>query len=291
MIIVRLTGGLGNQLFQYAIGRKLALHHKTELVLENSFYINTPKKATPRKYELCHFNIKARCTTSEERAKLFLYTNSITKRIKRFFPSVGKFYFFTEQQLHKKIYLHLTKNSFLDGYWQSENFFTNIKKNIIEDLQIIPAMSANDIAIADKITSTNSISLHIRRGDYVSYAPANATHGLCGLDYYIKSISYIEQHIENPMFFIFSDDIKWVSEHLKINHPYLYVDHNSSDTAFQDLRLMSMCKHNIIANSSFSWWGAWLNQNQQKLVIAPKRWFANEQKDSSEIIPASWITL
>ncbi len=290
MIIVRLTGGLGNQLFQYAMGRKLALNHKTELILENSFYVNTPRKATPRKYELHNFSIKARCTTSEERARLFFYTNSITKRVKKFFPSLGRFYFFAEQQLHKKNYLHLPRETFLDGYWQSEFFFLDIKKEIIEDFKIIPAMSARDIETASKITSTNSISLHIRRGDYVSHASANSTHGFCGLDYYMKSISYIEQCTEKPVFFIFSDDIEWTSKNLKINHPHFYVDHNNSDTAFQDLRLMSMCKHNVIANSSFSWWGAWLNQNQQKIIISPKQWFANKKKDSSKITSESWIT-
>ena len=138
------------------------------------------------------------------------------------------------------------------------------------------------------ISQTNSVSLHIRRGDYVSNQKTNQTHGTCDLDYYQRCITEIEKEVENPYFFVFSDEIEWVKENLKINHPAEYVDQNTGDKSYEDMRLMSQCKHNVIANSSFSWWGAWLNSYPDKIVFAPKRWFASDKHNTKDLIPEGW---
>ena len=145
------------------------------------------------------------------------------------------------------------------------------------------------MSMLDNILKTTSISLHIRRGDYLT--PENAeTHCLCSPSYYQNAIQYIVQRVENPHFFIFSDDITWVFDNFKMPYPYTIVNVNDSYTGYYDLELMRNCKHNIIANSTFSWWGAWLNENPNKIVIAPQRWFMN-QEEEIDIIPSSWVRL
>ena len=142
--------------------------------------------------------------------------------------------------------------------------------------------------ILDKILETNSVSLHIRRGDYVSLDYVNKIHGVCALDYYKRAIEYITKRVNPPHFFLFSDDIDWVVENLKMEHPFTVVDINKGK-GWLDMNLMKQCKHNIIANSSFSWWGAWLNENPQKIIIAPEKWTARKQK--CDIVPLGWVKL
>jgi hypothetical protein len=151
-------------------------------------------------------------------------------------------------------------------------------------------LSGKNADIAEQIGRVNAVSLHVRRGDYVKNPKTTATHGLCSLDYYHTAIRYIYETVEQPYFFIFSDDMAWVKEHLKIDAPCQYVDHNQGKESFNDMHLMSLCKHHIIANSSFSWWGAWLNSSPEKIVIAPNKWFAN-QNNIKDLLPNDWVTL
>jgi hypothetical protein len=136
----------------------------------------------------------------------------------------------------------------------------------------------------------NAISLHVRRGDYANNPKTKATHGLCSLDYYQASVRQMAQKVARPHFFIFSDDMEWVQGNLKIDFPCVFVEHNRGAESYNDMRLMSLCKHHIIANSSFSWWGAWLNPNMEKIVIAPRKWFAS-QTAVPDLFPAGWIIL
>ena len=148
-------------------------------------------------------------------------------------------------------------------------------------------MSVADKKVLEDINTTNSIAIHVRRGDYVSVESVAQTHGVCSLNYYRRAIDFVTHKVENPQFFIFSDDPEWVSEHLSTGYPTSYVIHNGPEEAFQDLRLMSLCQHQIIANSSFSWWGAWLNKNAEKIVIAPRRWFL-DKRNTSDMCPENW---
>lgn len=143
----------------------------------------------------------------------------------------------------------------------------------------------------DIIKSCNAVSLHIRRGDYISNATTNTIHGTCNLDYYKRAVEYIKKNSVSPIFFIFSDDIDWVKDNLHLNEKHYYIDWNNADTNYEDMRLMSLCKHNVIANSSFSWWGAWLNNNPKKIVIAPQKWFNDSKLNTFDVIPEKRIKI
>lgn len=185
---------------------------------------------------------------------------------------------------------NLTGDIYLDGYWQSEMYFREYADEVREDFTFKLPMTKVNAELAKQISQVNAVSLHVRRGDYVGNAKTTATHGLCSLDYYRAAILHITDQIDNPHFFIFSDDIAWVKENLRVDLPHQYIEHNSGSESYNDMRLMSLCQHHIIANSSFSWWGAWLNPSLEKVVVAPKRWFANET-NVQDLLPESWVRL
>jgi hypothetical protein len=181
-------------------------------------------------------------------------------------------------------------SSYLVGYWQSEKYFVKHKEVIRQELTFKNELSPENLATASSLLKTASVSLHVRRGDYVSSQATNDVHGVCTLDYYRNAISHMARSVESPRFFIFSDDINWVKANLQLDFPCEYIANNVGANSYVDMRLMSMCKHNIIANSSFSWWGAWLNSNPNKIVIAPKKWFA-KALSTEDLIPAKWVVL
>ena len=185
---------------------------------------------------------------------------------------------------------NLKDDIYLDGYWQSEKYFHEYANQIREYFTFRLPFSNKNAEIAERIAKANAVSLHVRRGDYANSPKTTATHGLCSLDYYRVAIDYVIAHVIQPHFFIFSDDIAWVKANLNIGSSAFFIDHNANQESYNDMRLMSLCKHNIIANSSFSWWGAWLNQNAEKIVIAPKQWFS-KSTDTSDLIPAGWVRL
>jgi hypothetical protein len=288
MIIVRLCGGLGNQIFQYAAGRSLSQMRGTDLVLDVSWYKNTPSSNTARQYELIHYPIQARVANRNEERLCHLYSSRILKRI----PIVNwpwrrhqeaSFEFDTNfQNLHDKTYL--------DGYWQSYKYFENVADIIRIELMPLRSPSPLDEEIGNQILATQSVSVHVRRGDYVTQKSAASTHGICQLDYYNAALNAIKQVVPNAHFYVFSDDPGWSKTNLIIPGPAVFVEHNSEATAFQDMHLMSKCRHHVIANSSFSWWGAWLNPRKDKRVIAPKRWFMDDRSTDS-LTPTEWIRL
>jgi hypothetical protein len=187
--------------------------------------------------------------------------------------------------------LQLHDNIYLVGYWQSERYFADIREVLLQEFTVASPLSGRNRALADAITGCNAVSMHIRRGDYVSNATTAAFHGVCDLDYYESAIEQIDTFVDQPHIFVFSDDHAWTRQHLHLQGKVTYVDHNDPDQGHEDMRLMSLCKHNIIANSTFSWWGAWLNRNPNKTVIAPRCWFADASIDTSDLIPSSWIRL
>jgi hypothetical protein len=288
MIVVKIMGGHSNQLFQYAAGRRLAHKHNTNVVLDLSWFDNIAPEDTERVYELEEYNLRATLikktpsTIVEEplpsysRITNLFKTNKPLFRIKEvgdFMPSV----------------LHAGNFSYLDGYWQSEKYFSDITNIILEDLTYISPLSSANKKILDKIESTNSVSLHVRRGDYVSNKHALAFHGLVGIDYYKKAVNEIKKrtNAKELQLFVFSNDIEWCKQNLKLDFPTFFVEANKKGS--DDMRLMRHCQHNILANSSFSWWGAWLNQNPSKIVIAPNSWFV--EKKNEHMLPEKWIKL
>jgi hypothetical protein len=182
------------------------------------------------------------------------------------------------------------RDCYLAGYWQSEQYFREAAPAIHADFTFKSLPANRNAELAEQIGQVNAVSLHVRRGDYVNNPKTNVVHGVCSLDYYRDAVRHVASRVENPYFFIFSDDMAWVKEHLKMDLPCQYVDHNCGAESYNDMRLMSLCRHHIIANSSFSWWGAWLNRNPDKIVVAPKKWFAND-KNISDLFPAGWVIL
>ena len=280
MIYSRIRGGLGNQLFQYAVARSLADQLGVNLGLDIREY----SASSNFQMGLTNFNIRA-----------ILNPDGLIRHKKD-----GKILFALENLVgkHKHVYyepfLSFDKNvlskqdgTFLKGYWQSEKYFTD-KNKIMEDLEIIKSPTEKNTQIKAKIEECNSISLHIRRGDYVS----NSTHGTCDLGYYNKAVQFfINKYGSNFEVFAFSDDPSWVQKNLELPVKINFISNNSSNNSYEDLRLMTCCKHNIIANSSFSWWGAWLNKNPKKCVIAPKQWFADSKIENKDITPKNWLRI
>ncbi len=182
------------------------------------------------------------------------------------------------------------KDSYITGYWQSEKYFMDVDQDIRRCFQFRSELDEINEQWKDRILKSNSVSIHIRRGDYVSNPTTNSVHGTCTLEYYHSAINEISSRVNNPVFFIFSDDLNWVMENFFIKYPVCHVSNNFGKNSYLDMWLMSLCQNNIIANSSFSWWGAWLNGNKNKIVVAPKAWFAGKEKPL-DLYPEGWIVI
>ena len=290
MIVVQLSGGLGNQLFQYAFAYSRAKELGVELKIDLSFFDNYEWHA----YSLNPFNLSVKRAVREDVEWIKSKDSTLLWKVKRRVFSVVNHQLVEENLLFNPKYLKINRNSYLIGYWQSEKYFENFWDEIKSEFQIVRSPSSKNIELLKKINREGtSISLHIRRGNYVTIDSVNKMHGTVSMEYYDKAISLIEQKVPDPNFYVFSDDIQWVKENLKTKHTLVFVDINDAESDFEDLRLMSNCKHNIIANSTFSWWGAYLNTNPNKIVIAPERWFADnlKNKEAKDIIPLNWIKL
>lgn len=184
----------------------------------------------------------------------------------------------------------VAKDCYLMGYWQSEKYFGANPQTVRDDFKFRQDLSGENSRLAEEIRNTQSVSLHIRRGDYASDPKTRKVVSLCSLDYYRKAIEYVATRTDNPSFYVFSDDMKWVRENLPIRFPCTYVEHNRQEESYRDMQLMSLCRNNVIANSTFSWWGAWLNSRPDKVVVAPRRWFTRGSS-GGDLIPASWVTV
>jgi hypothetical protein len=292
MIITRIIGGIGNQMFQYAAGRALAEQHNVELKLDTRDY----RFYTFRNFELNNFNIIAEMASDDEISKylgrnrtkyLMILKEVLWKKIplKR-----NKVYF--ERHFHfDDKFFQLPDDIHINGYWQSEKYFKIIEPIIRNEYSFKNLPNDANLHILDKIQASNSVSIHIRRGDYVTNKITQFTHGTLDQDYYFNGVNFIAERVNNPIFFVFSDAPEWAKENLKIKYPTIFVDINNVENGFEDMRLLSFCKHHIIANSSFSWWGAWLSSNKDKTVIAPKKWFNKFKADTKDLYPESWIQL
>jgi hypothetical protein len=294
MIIVKLMGGLGNQMFQYAIGRNLSALHKTDLKLDLSFLKIDPKGTyTKRNFELEIFNIKAGIASEKDCAPFLRRAgNKYIRTIQRKLPVIfNKTYIAESGHFYHKEFMSYPREAYLDGFWQSEKYFKASEKLIREDFTFKKELGGLNRELAEKIAGVNSISMHVRRGDYVMNEQVLAYHGVCGVEYYRNALEAINEKNTKPELFIFSDDSEWCRQNLKFDANCVYVDHNKGDQSYIDMQLMSLCKHNIIANSSFSWWGAWLNANPDKKVVAPAKWFNDPNAQTPDIYPESWIII
>lgn len=287
MVIVRLMGGLGNQMFQYATGRAVAHRNRTQLKLD----VSALERDAARSYTLHHFNIVKSIATSDEVGRFTKRDlwGRISRRVERYLRPPYRRPVFTQRFDHfDPDILRLRGSVYLTGYWQSEKYFKDIEQIIRQDFTLRHAPNAENQRLARIIANTNSVSLHIRRGDYVSNPRFSRKFGVCSLEYYQSAAAKMAEKVQDPHFFVFSDDIPWARDNLRLQYPVTFVAHNDADKDYEDLRLMSLCRHHIIANSSFSWWGAWLCTRPGKIVMAPKRWFKMPGRDTPDLIPDSW---
>lgn len=258
--IVKLQGGLGNQLFQYAYGRSLEISGKKVAFDISFFQGNKAKKDTARAFKLNCFNIRSQAPFLHRK----LFFKAVLNKIKR--------------RLGLRV----------EEFYQDEKYFQSIEAVIRAEFTLKIPLSPAANAVLDEIKNSSAVSLHIRRGDYITDKKTQAYHGNCSPDYYQKAIAQMAEKIAQPVFFIFSDDLPWCRKNLRLNYPSVFVA-NTSDC--EDLILMSRCQHHIIANSTFSWWGAWLNDHPAKIVIAPRKWRPDSPFDGSDILLESWIKI
>ena len=280
-------GGLGNQMAQYAFGKMVAIFTDMPLKFDTAYFRDKNKE---HEYGLDKLSIKG-----IEFATFFDIIR-VKSPIPKYIPQPSSY--FTEKTLaydnsivdkvNKMIFLK--ESTYFDGYWLNERYFYMIRDTLIQSFMPTAQISEANKAIMTEIANTNSITIHIRRGNYVTKPNVSDFLGACDIVYYQRAIAYIEERIENPHYFIFSNDPAWAQENLKLKNPATLITNNANEPQ-EDLRLMSICKHFIIANSSFSWWSAWLSQNPDKIVVTPAPWFLNKQANEQFEIPTGWLKI
>lgn len=295
MIVAKLNGGLGNQIFQYAAARSLATRNRTSLKLDIEYLRSNDQRITNRQYCLDNFNISAEIANPIEIAEIsgvrptFFINISVRLRnilgLSQFTPNTVRETGFP----FDPAILDSPGQTYLVGYWQSEKYFSDISEILRTELSFKNSPTGNNLEIANKMVGENAVFLHIRRGDYVSHPDVAKLNGTCDQAYYERALGIVADKVAAPVLYVFSDEPEWVRQNMRFPFPATVIDHNGPDAAHEDLRLMSLCKHAIIANSTFSWWGAWLIDQDQKIVVAPRRWFADPSIDTSDVIPDRWI--
>ena len=300
MIAVNVNAGLANQMFHYAFGRGLInkgydvffdqinFRYRKEWIFENirlqDAFPNIEIKEMPKG------KFKWICIHE---------TNKVSKGLRlimiNFHNLIGdeKYIFETDYGYISDIEGKITKNCILKGFWQSEKYFAHCKDDIRKQFSFLPFDEKKNIAIMNKMEKENSVAIHLRKGaDYLQSELMGK--GLCGVEYYIKAIEYIKQNVDNPVFYVFTDNPEWVKNNLP-KFDYIHVDWNevAGKKNFRDMQLMSCAKHNIIANSTYSWWGVWLNPNPNKIVIGPTKFFnpINKFFSSSDIMCEDWVRI
>ncbi len=292
MIIANIVGGLGNQMFQYACARALAedlmlplkvtqdmfgvykFHYGPELERVFCLSLDVAQPAELRKMiGMLRISPTVRRALASKVLVPFRCRNFIAEPHYRYWDELRD---------------RARVGGYLQGYWQSELYFLDHSAAIRRDFTFRQPPTGYSAELARVILDTSAVSVHIRRGDYVSNAKTLSWHGICLPEYYFNAIESLRKRVPGARFFAFSDDPRWVADVLLPRYPDLIlVDQNKGENSYNDMRLMSLCQHHIIANSSFSWWAAWLNSNPGKIVIAPKQWFANGT-DARDLLPLTW---
>lgn len=284
MIVVKLNGGIGAQMIQYSLGRQLSLLYKTDLYLDDSWFTagNADPKF-PRDFKLDRLQTKYKLL---DRGRLF-WRMRLTNRFKNVNPFVYEVVNEADYSRFDETVLQKGNNVFLDGYWNSYKYFENIQDTLAVELQPKALPDEQNQRYLDKIKQRNAVSIHFRRGDYAK----STFHGVLTKDYYETALRIIKEKVDDPFLFLFSDEPRWVTSNFQFDLPYEVVDCNGDQNNYWDIQLMKNCKHHIIANSSFSWWGAWLNNRREKIVIAPKIWIAEGNKPMNDFVPERWIRI
>lgn len=300
MIVIKIRGGMANQMFPYACAKALSLRMGTSLKIDARQYSEDiePDIISQRSYGLKCFNISAPLVESQD--LLYWFDQSILKKIKRFCSRFKPYY----QREHiiepvqnvvyrdPNIYLLKTdKNIYLQGDFNSYRNFIDYEREIRKEFEFSVDPSEENKKIIEEMSQVNSVAIHFRRGIILE---TNSNYLVLPLEYYLKAIDYIISSVDSPNFYLFSDDPQWVKDNIKIyGFPVRVIDHNDQRHNYEDMRLMSACKHVIMANSGFSWWAAWLGKKDGQIVIAPKHFWKNDIYDvmNSDFYPDNWIKL
>ena len=301
MIVVKLMGGLGNQLFQYAFGISLSNKLNSDVAYDISSFINDSVRklrlnslglSLKYKNRSCIFVILMKLARYCSGRSRLVRSFNLLKRIESAYEMKTAFFYKIIKEADFNIgTIPQTKNYYFDGYWQNPAYFEDVRPIILKNINFPDLQNAQDLNLRNLIINSESVAIHIRRGDYVENRQYNDFYGTCSPEYYRKAIDRILSGISNAKFFLFTDDPDFV----EANFDFLPTKTLVSDkqrSEIDDLNLMHLCKHFIIANSSFSWWGAWLSQNPQKIVVAPKQWYKNEEaNEQCKIVPKDWIKI
>ncbi|BEP30361.1 alpha-1,2-fucosyltransferase [Helicovermis profundi] len=294
MKIVKFKGGLGNQLFQYSFLRALQLKYKCDNVKADFSYYTNVKNDSVRIPRILKLNVKFNLVTEHELSNFFFIKHTgnpmslVYKSRIIFEKMLNRKYYFEMNREYRNV-KKMFKYDYLDGYWQSWRYMNGIEHIIRKELTLKKDFSERTEVIIDGIKNQNAVFIGIRRGDYLSTSRNRKHFGNLNIDYYYKSIEFMKKHVENPIFYIFSNDIDWVKQNMKFDCNVIFRDDEYQTSDVEELFIMQACKHAIIVNSTFYWWGAWLINNVDKIVIAPKKWFADEKP--IDIIPDSWIKM
>ena len=298
LIVMRLRGGLGNQLFQYALGRHLSIIHNRPLLLDTSEYraAGPDPRQGIRVYCLQHFHIRARIAGPDETAPFQRYYRpDLLSRVLRRAGGLG--FVFDHTYVYRSFrQAHLyyprvlegrpRRVCYLDGYWQLERYFAASEPILREELVVREAPDPYNRRMLEEIDATDSVCVHVRHGDNANQAAAQ--HGVLPPDYYARAIDDLVRVVPNPRFFVFSDDPEWARENVRPGRDATYVDGNGDERNYEDLRLMGRCRHHITGNSTFSWWGAWLGRRAGQRVYAPGRYFMHLEVPIGDYYPKSW---
>ena len=289
-VISRLMGGLGNQMFQYAFARNIANKNNANLFFDTTFLDSNIEGIVKRNFDLDIFGIQKNKISTKELSNFFRYGDKFSNKIYNFINKniLNKIVYNESPHDFDEKYLKINKNAYLYGQWGSYKYFESIADIIKEEFTII---LKNEIVIEhllDDIKNNNSVCLNVRRADFVN----NSFHVLLGMEYYIKAIEHIDKEVNNPVYYIFSDDIEWCKNNFSFLKNAVFVSHEYAGEKFSSyLYLMIQCKHYIIPNSTFAWWAAWLNNELNKIVIAPNKWYTSYNFELKDLIPSTWITL
>lgn len=290
MVVVRISGGLGNQLFQYAFGQYVAEKIKTNVLYDIQTELNMAN-FTSRDFALSNFNLKLDRASKKDIRSMRFFSSCNLQRFERkvvqMYPFINTKYYI-EKNFQSVFLQDVKDNCYYDGYWQLYKYLDTIESLLKTQIVLNDGFLKEYADLTKQISNSQSVSIHIRRGDYISIK-ANANMFItCGLDYYYSAINYVHSLFNDIKFYIFSDDIEWAKKHF-VGNQFCFMEANEP---FVDLYLMSLCRHNIIANSTFSWWGAWLNRNLHKVVISPNEWFVGKLNTcKNELIPQKWIQI
>jgi hypothetical protein len=277
MVIVRLMGGLGNQMFQYAAARATSLRTGAELKLDLTWFDDEGRHVSPRReYALGPFDLSLDIASPEELER------TLRRRGFRRRPRI-----LVDPDLRFEPRVLTADDVRLIGYWQSERYFVDKSAEIRRDFQLPTPTSE----LASAITRAGSVSLHVRRGDYASDPKVESELGVLPAEYYEQAVAHLTETLAEPEFFVFSNDPDWCAANLRIDAPHTFVRHEPGARAHDDLLLMSLCRHHVVANSSFSWWGAWLGETPSTIVIAPRRWFLTSRFDTGDLVPERWLRI